>query len=161
MLRGRSRRIHRLRCGLGVVMGSLVRVVGRIGSRGRWGGVGLRRLCVRLGVYRRTVHPCGSGCGHRGSGGSAWSVADEPHERGDVDSDAEVLLELVDGHAGPIDSCMRFAYGRGVAEKRVTIQLRISPAAYEAVKKRAAEADKTIAETLRDMLRFAEQRMAR
>lgn len=48
-----------------------------------------------------------------------------------------------------------------MVEKRVVIQLRVSPEAYEAVKRRAEDADKSVAETLRDMLRFAEQKMPR
>lgn len=48
-----------------------------------------------------------------------------------------------------------------MVEKRVTIQLRVSPAAYERVKKRAKDNDRTIAEQLREMLKYADEKMAR
>lgn len=48
-----------------------------------------------------------------------------------------------------------------MVEPRVPIHLRISPAALKAVEKRAVESDRTVAETLRAMLAYAEKHMPR
>lgn len=48
-----------------------------------------------------------------------------------------------------------------MADARVSIQLRISPAALAAVDKRAADADRARADVLRSMLAYAEQHMPR